>query len=102
MHHSPVDKLHHSGGKCPPLPALGGPWSAAGRTALAESAWPPGQQDAVTNRAGSTSNILCWSRCGDILLWWPGSGVQGAVEWYGCRYLAPAGGRRRRASSNAE
>src|SRR5207245_11701670 len=51
--HAVHDRLRHSGGKRPPLPASGDPRGWAVRDVAAEWAGPPAKQDEVANPVGS-------------------------------------------------
>src|SRR5712691_11333294 len=66
-----------------------------------EWAGPPSKQREVTNRVGSMSSTLCWSRCGDILLWSPGCGGPAAAGWCARRCPIQASEPRRRDAMNA-
>src|SRR5206468_12945276 len=89
------DRLRRSGGKCPPLPAWGGPSSRRLSFAAVEARrLMPDSQDAEADPADWWPNTPWWLRFADSLLLSIGCDGPIAIGWYGRRFRFPACGRR--------
>src|SRR5262249_22636796 len=99
--HAADDRLHRSGGRCPPLPASGDPRGPAVRGVAAGEGGAPPEKGGAAKTVGSVSSTLLWWRCVDILRLSPGCDGRARVESGECRCPIQASDMQRHAAWNA-